>query len=77
MTRLDWLDIALHSAIGGLIVGAVLWQPQLVALFNALFWLAREIGQKPDDKWRVITRRQSFLEWAVPSLLGIALAGVL
>ena len=74
---MDWRDIALHSAIGLIMVAAVLWEPRVIALWNALFWLGREIGQKPDIPWRVVTHRQSFAEWFVPSLLGFGLAGVL
>ena len=74
---MDWRDIALHSAIGLIMVAAVLWEPRTIALWNALFWLGREIGQKPDIPWRVVTHRQSFLEWFIPSLVGFGLAGVL
>ena len=73
---MDWRDIAIHSAIGMLLAAAVLWEPRVIALWNALFWLAREIGQKPDIPWRVVTHRQSFLEWFVPSLCGLGLAAV-
>ena len=73
---MDWRDIAIHSAIGMLLTAAVLWEPRVIALWNALFWLAREIGQKPDIPWRVVTHRQSFLEWFVPSLCGLGLAAV-
>ena len=77
---MDWLDIVIHSAVGlCLVVGMLaIGVPGLIAAsLNALFWLAREIGQKPDIPWRVVTHRQSFLEWFVPSLLGFGLAGVL
>lgn len=66
-----------HSLIAMALVSVALASPWGMALLNMAFWLGREIGQKPDDMRRVVTRLQPFLEWAAPSLAGFVLAGVL
>ena len=73
---MDWLDIAIHSAVGlCLVIGMLaIGVPGLIAAsLNAFLWLVREWEQKPNHS-RVFTHRQSFLEWFVPSLCGLGLA---
>lgn len=78
---LDRMDIFLHSAFVVLPTAAYAYffgSPGDFFLASGLSGLVllREICQKPD--WpRIFLRRQPFLEWFVPLILGIITAGVI
>lgn len=69
---LDWNDIGLHAFAAILITTiAVPYVGFAAVLFNAAFWLGRELYQHENEPGRVFYASQPLLEWVVPALAGI------
>jgi hypothetical protein len=71
MKPLDWADILLHC-IGAMMIVAValFFAAPWLSLLN-IGWFVRELWQHRPDWHEPFVQRQSLLEWAAPSAIGM------